>query len=89
MVMVRIFTFFTSFYNHVLLSFSHKIDIFHWQGCCRPEAVNVIFRVKNTEKFKGTDTICFSISFYNVNQKPMSSKTNVHCEPTRSACSSG
>ena len=30
---------------------------------------------------KGTHTVCFSISFYNVNQKSMSPTTNFHCEP--------
>ena len=38
---------------------------------------------------KGTHTVCFSISFYDVNQMPMSPRTNFHCETTRSACSSG
>ena len=37
---------------------------------------------------KGTHTIYLRISFYNVNQKPMS-RTNFHCETTRSAFSSG
>ena len=25
--------------------------------------------------------VCFSISFQNINQKPMSPRTNFHCEP--------
>ena len=36
-----------------------------------------------------THTICFSISFYNVNPLPMSPITNLHCETAMSACSSG
>ena len=37
----------------------------------------------------GTHTVCFSISFYNENQKPISLRTNFHCETIRSACASG
>ena len=32
---------------------------------------------------KGSHTICFIISFHDVNQMPMSSRTNFHCETTR------
>ena len=38
---------------------------------------------------KETHTVYSSISFYNVNQKPMPPGTNFHCETTRSAYSSG
>ena len=38
--------------------------------------------------FKGTHTVCFSISFHNVNQKRLSPRTNFHFETTRSVCSS-
>ena len=37
---------------------------------------------------KGAHTVCFSISFNNVNQMTLSPRTNFHCETTRSACSS-
>ena len=36
-------------------------------------------------KVPGTHTICFTISFYTVNQMPITSRTNFHCEPTMSA----
>ena len=31
-----------------------------------------------------THTVCFSISFYNVNQMPTSPRNNFHCETIRS-----
>ena len=42
-----------------------------------------------TDDVKETNTVYFSISFYIVNQMPMSPGTNFHCQTTRSACSSG
>ena len=37
---------------------------------------------------KETYTVCSGISFYNVNQKPMSLRTNFHRVTTKSACPS-
>ena len=37
---------------------------------------------------RGTHTV-FSISFHDVNQMPVSPRTNFLCETIRSACSSG
>ena len=42
-----------------------------------------------SHNFKGTHTVCFSISFYNINQKPTSPRTKFPSKTTRSACSSG
>ena len=41
------------------------------------------------EAVKGTHAVCFSISFHNVHQMPMSPRTNFHCKTIRVACSSG
>ena len=37
---------------------------------------------------KKNQSICLGISYYKVNQKLMSPRTNFHCETIRSACSS-
>ena len=47
------------------------------------------FKHLSAWKFKGTYTACFSISFYNVNQMPISPRINLHCETIRAECSSG
>ena len=57
-----------------------------------PVALVSIEKVKGAycdicKKIKGAHTVSFNISFYYVNQKPMSPRTNFHCETTRSACS--
>ena len=40
-------------------------------------------------RLKGPIPTVFSISFYNINQMPVSPRTNFHCETTRSARPSG
>ena len=39
--------------------------------------------------FKGTHTVYFSISVYNINQKTMIPRIGLHCKTTRVSCSSG
>ena len=59
----------------------------------RPEVPDELWShilVRSTFLFdvKGTHTVCFIISFYNINQKPIAPRTNFHYETTKSVFSS-